>query len=306
MAYYGGTKSERPWPKMNIPIVAMNAFMVLLCMVMAWALLDQSPAEKGATPAPVVQVQSNANFKKILIATQDIGPGEKLHPSMFALELRPVDGVEELVLSDMAVIEEKFAGSIIVKGTPLYEPYINPTGNFSNLVTRQIPKGHRAVTVPVTNISGVEGWILPGSRVDVVWSTNHRGKDIVSIIVENALVVSAGNQAKVDSKEVKDPNTIPSSVTLVVPLKDAQKVNLAKASAGRLTLALRGDEDEDPVGSQITSLDGLIRARDLRLIDDVQGKVRVGRKDYLMKGGELIESSKAMAQLSAEELEELQ
>lgn len=291
MAYYGGAKSERPWPKMNIPIVALNAVMVVVCLFMAAALLNQPSTPLATTEVQGVEtVETNAVFQKILVATQDISPGDKLHPSMFSMELRPINGIEEHVATEKTIIEEKFAGSFIVSGSPLLKPYINPTGTVSNAVTRQIPRGYRAVTIPVTNISGVEGWITPGSRVDVVWSTSHRGKQIVSIIVENAQVVSSGREANVDRTQVKDPNSIVKSITLIAPLKAAQKINLAKSSAGRLTLSLRGDEDADTVGSQITSLDGLIQARDLRLIDDVQGKVRIGRTDYLMKGGELVKS----------------
>ena len=103
-------------------------------------------------------------------------------------------------------------------------------------------------------------------------------------------MVSAGKNTQVNPKEVKDAAMVPSTVTLVVPLKSAQKINLAKASNGKITLSLRGDEDNESVGSEITSLDGLIKANDLQLIESAQGVVRIEGQDYQMKSGELVPS----------------
>jgi Flp pilus assembly protein CpaB len=97
--------------------------------------------------------------------------------------------------------------------------------------------------VKVDEYSSVAGFLMPGSRVDViaVMSTNSsRGRDTVSRTILEDITVAAVGQQMADPK---DPTAnITRSVTLLVKPKAAALLHLADTK-GRIRLALRQQKD---------------------------------------------------------------
>lgn len=119
-----------------------------------------------------------------------------------------------------------------------------------------IPEGMRAVSVEVDEVIGVAGFVLPGTRVDVlatVMPGNDRRQTTTRIILQNVRAVAA------DQKYQQDINGEPQYVTVVTLLvspDDAESLTLA-ATEGRIQLALRNTLDAEEVdtrGRQITTL----------------------------------------------------
>jgi Flp pilus assembly protein CpaB len=99
-----------------------------------------------------------------------------------------------------------------------------------------LPPGERAVAIKVNAEKSVAGFVLPGSRVDVLATLNNErtGKES-RIILQNMLVLA------VDNKETKDADQrsmIGQTVTLSAKIEEAQKLSLAQ-SLGELQLVLR-------------------------------------------------------------------
>jgi pilus assembly protein CpaB len=111
-----------------------------------------------------------------------------------------------------------------------------------------ITPGMRAISVKVNEVIGVAGFVVPGTRVDVVTviSREENREDTLSrVVVSNVQVLSAGT--RYDQEEPKkDGKAIRSTVvTLMVSPVDAERVALAQAE-GQLMLTLRNPLDVDP------------------------------------------------------------
>jgi len=127
-----------------------------------------------------------------------------------------------------------------------------------------IPEGYRAVSVQINDVSGVAGLILPGSRVDVLFTRpGSMAEAITSTIMQNVKVLAMGKLVQagqtVDPKAPKVP-----VATLIVNPEQAKKLELAK-NEGRISLALRNpldpvsDGDMTPVSTEV--LDPLAATR---------------------------------------------
>lgn len=107
-----------------------------------------------------------------------------------------------------------------------------------------IPAGLRAVSVKVNEVIGVAGYVLPGTRVDVVAtvSPTQQPADMTSkVILTNVEVLAAGT--KIDRETDKNKPMPVSVVTLLVGPEEAERLTLA-ATEGKIQLALRNPLDK--------------------------------------------------------------
>ena len=103
-----------------------------------------------------------------------------------------------------------------------------------------IPPGMRAVSVRV-NESSVAGFVLPGTRVDVLLTGNPTGApdQQTTTVLENVAVIATGQ--KLERNAAGEPQMTP-VITLLVSPDDAQKLTLA-STQGQIQLALRNPLD---------------------------------------------------------------
>jgi pilus assembly protein CpaB len=107
-----------------------------------------------------------------------------------------------------------------------------------------IPPGLRAVSVRVNEVIGVAGYVLPGTRVDVVAtvSPTQSAQDMTSkVILTNVQVLAAGTKIERDTDKNK-PMAV-SVVTLLVDPDEAERLTLA-STEGKIQLALRNPLDK--------------------------------------------------------------
>lgn len=106
-----------------------------------------------------------------------------------------------------------------------------------------IPPGLRAVSVRVNEVVGVAGYVLPGTRVDVVATASPTSSpaDVASkVVLANVQVLTAGTRMEQDHDRGKPmPVTV---VTLLVTPEQAERLALATAE-GKIQLALRNPLD---------------------------------------------------------------
>ena len=110
-----------------------------------------------------------------------------------------------------------------------------------------IPPGMRAISVKVNEVVGVAGFVVPGTRVDVMVTLSKGGRDddtLTRVVVSNVTVLTAGT--RYDQENAKQGTPIPSTVvTLLVSPEDGERIALA-ASEGHIMLALRNPLDTTP------------------------------------------------------------
>lgn len=118
-----------------------------------------------------------------------------------------------------------------------------------------IPPGMRAVSVRVNEVVAVAGFVVPGTRVDVLLTGNPQGasESQTTTVLENVLVIAAGQ--KLERNAAGDPQSTP-VITLLVSPDDAQKVTLA-SSQGHIQLALRNPVDTKQLDIAASKANGL-------------------------------------------------
>jgi pilus assembly protein CpaB len=104
-----------------------------------------------------------------------------------------------------------------------------------------IPRGMRAVSVRVNEVVGVAGFVVPGTRVDVLLTGNPAGTNqpLTTTVLQNVEVLAAGQ--RLERSAAGDPQTA-SVVTLAVLPEDAQRLTLASVE-GKIQLSLRNPAD---------------------------------------------------------------
>lgn len=125
-----------------------------------------------------------------------------------------------------------------------------------------IPEGMRAMSVRVNEVVGVAGFVMPGTRVDVLVAVDDPGKahgdePMARTVVGNVLVLTAGT--RYDQAEARNGEPQRSSVvTLAVLPEDGERIALA-STQGQLSLALRNPADAEPTKTPGMKLSVLMR-----------------------------------------------
>ncbi|MGH9554536.1 MAG: Flp pilus assembly protein CpaB, partial [Terriglobales bacterium] len=109
----------------------------------------------------------------------------------------------------------------------------------------KIPQGMRAVSVRVREDIAVAGFVIAGTRVDVMLTGNIDEKNDPKLIttvtiLENLEVLTANQELQSDGTPKRDTTV----VTLLVTPDDAQTLTLA-VTQGKIHLALRNPLDRD-------------------------------------------------------------
>lgn len=103
-----------------------------------------------------------------------------------------------------------------------------------------IPTGMRAVSLRVNDVIAVSGFVLPGTRVDILLTGNPgTGDSVTTTVLENVAVLAAGQ--KLERNAAGEPQNT-AVITLLVSPEDAQKLTLA-SQEGRIQLTLRNPLD---------------------------------------------------------------
>ncbi|MDC0357511.1 Flp pilus assembly protein CpaB [Oligoflexia bacterium] len=287
--HFGGIQPGRQSDRTRTVLLA-SMFFIVLFSILAFFLLSTADPKGETTKTVVVETEAEIKMVEVLVPLRDVLPGIPLEAQMFRRESRPQVGVSNRTVRTFEEVRGHYARSLIVAGQPLHRDYITSVKP-TNALTASIPKGFRAVTIRVDARTSVEGFVRPGAKVDVVWASRISGQPGVTVIVQNAKVLSAERQT---ATEQKSGVPVPSTVTLLVTSKDAQKIQLA-STTGKLSLSLRGDADEvsDGQSRPITVNDLLGRRQvDGAVNANVEGSVTIGGEKWLMVDGKLVPSSK--------------
>ncbi len=145
----------------------------------------------------------------------------------------------------------------VAENEPLTEGKLAPLEAGAGLPP-SIPPGMRAISVKVNEVVGVAGFVVPGTRVDVMVTLSNRQREQESLtrtVVANVQVLTAGT--RYDQEKAKEGTPIPSTVvTLLVTPDDGERIALA-ASEGQLMLALRNPLDTNLVATNGVRTGGL-------------------------------------------------
>ena len=184
--------------------------------------------------------------------------GKKIESSDVQLHEWPQHIVPSGSFGDPSEVIGRVVRADAYAGEAILEDKLAPKGSeggFSSV----IPPGMRALTVSVNNYSGVGGFVLPSTRVDVlvtVPSPSRKGDSITKIILEDIKVLAVD---QIYEREKDDPVKV-QTVTLLVNPKQAEQLVLA-STEGKLQLSLRNTADRSTKMASGIKLKELIARR---------------------------------------------
>ena len=90
----------------------------------------------------------------------------------------------------------------------------------------RIPEGKRAVAIAINQVSGVSGYINPGSEVDILLTGQPQGfsERLTTTVLENVTVLSTGHRLEMDPDG--KPQNVPVINMLLTP-DEAELITLA-------------------------------------------------------------------------------
>ena len=189
---------------------------------------------KGSTTA--------APTRHVVVAASDLDIGAELGPSDVRVIDWPQTSVPQQAFADVKDVLGRGVVSPIVQNEPIL-PSKLASKDAGGGLPPAIPPGLRAVSVRVNEVIGVAGYVLPGTRVDVLATVNptDQHSDITSkVILTNVQVLAAGTKIERDVEKNK-PMPV-SVVTLLVGPEESERLTLA-SSEGKIQLALRNPLD---------------------------------------------------------------
>ncbi len=120
----------------------------------------------------------------------------------------------------------------------------------------RIPEGMRATAVRSNEITGVAGFLYPGSRVDLLVTFTPPGGNmpVTQTVLQNVEVLTAGQTIEPDPQGKPQQVNV---VTLLLNPEDSQKAQLASGQ-GNIQFVLRSGVDQKSVRLKATRLDELV------------------------------------------------
>ena len=204
---------------------------------------------RGNSPAPqVVVAPATVETSTIVVAARDLVFGESLNADSLREIPWPKANVPDGSYAKIAPLladGNHIVLTSVSPNEPILKWKISGAGARASLSAIVIP-GMRAVAVRINDVAGVGGFVLPGDRVDVLYTHNggngnNGDSSTTDILIQNVRVLAIDQVA--DQKK-SDPQLGKVATVEVVAL-DAEKIALAQ-STGSLSLTLRSAGSVDP------------------------------------------------------------
>jgi pilus assembly protein CpaB len=220
----------------------MRVFLILALALTVGSVFSYATYNYVKTPA---RTGNAVATKPVVVAATDLEIGTEVGTNDVHVVQWPADSVPTNAFGTA----EEVIGRGLISPMVQNEPFL-PTKLASKELGAglppAIPPGLRAVSVKVNEVIGVAGYVLPGTRVDVVAtvSTNMmQSTDMISkVILTNVPVLAAGT--KIDTESDKNKPIAVTVVTLLVDPEQAERLTLA-STEGKIQLALRNPLDKD-------------------------------------------------------------
>jgi pilus assembly protein CpaB len=194
-------------------------------------LMQNQPVKTVATPT-----------QPIVVASADLSLGAELKKEDLQVMSFPAGQAPTGTFAKPQDIIGRGLIVPVVKNEPILEAKLAPKEAGAGLPP-VVPEGMRAVSVRVNEVVGVAGYVLPGTRVDVVATASPAGQpgDTTSkVVLANVQVLTAGT--RIEQEEQGKPMQV-TVVTLLVTPEQAERLALA-STEGKIQLALRNPLDQ--------------------------------------------------------------
>jgi len=179
----------------------------------------------------------------VVVAKVPIGQGALISADMVQIKLFTKDTAPVNAVAKIEEVVGKQVVRVLDPGTP-----ITPREwNVSEQVTKNLPRGMRAMTLRLNLETGIAGFLLPGARVDILCfvpdSKDSRIKKS-KVFLQNVQVLAINHL--LTPPEGQGVVTNPVAATVAVTPKDAERLVWVQ-SGGNLSLVLRRPDEGEQV-----------------------------------------------------------
>lgn len=182
--------------------------------------------------------------KQVVVAAADMDIGAEVRREDIKVIDWPANSLPSNVISDPQEVVGRGLLLPVIENEPILPMKLASKEEGAGLPP-VIPPGMRAVSVRVNEVIGVAGYVVPGTRVDVVAtvSPTQNHQDMTSkVILTDVAVLAAGTKIERDTDQ-NQPVPV-NVVTLLVTPDESERLTLA-ANEGKIQLALRNPLDRE-------------------------------------------------------------
>jgi pilus assembly protein CpaB len=226
------------------------ALALLSGLAAAWLALNYLRQPEN----PIRTVEPSAT--EVVVAARDLSLGTILT----AEDVKVASWPGGLLPEGYSASVEEVLGRGVITNVVLNEPLIS-----SKIAVKEaggglpivIPEGYRGVSVRVDDVISIAGFVLPGTRVDVMVTLDEgaqQGNPVTKLMLQNVAVLTSGQVVEQDINGEPIQVTV---ITLLVNPDEAEQLVLA-ATRGRIQLALRNTLDMDSVTTQGARMSNLV------------------------------------------------
>lgn len=204
--------------------------------------------------SPAAEAAAVPTGPRVLVAKRALTAGTIITADALGFQPWPQELVKDAYFIDGEADMNALLGTVvrhpITAGEPVTQGSLVAPGDRGFLAAALGP-GMRAVTVPVSAMTGVAGFVFPGDRVDLVLTQEVEGEDdspslkAAETVLRN-LRVLATDQTTEQTTDENGKTVVRAfrTVTLEVTPKIAEKIAVAQ-TIGQLSLVLRSIADND-------------------------------------------------------------
>jgi len=245
-----------------------------------YVLQSMQPPVQAAAPAEAPAPRTTDVF----VPAAEIAAGTILTPDRLGrMALPPAAVTDEMFRADddgAQTLEGSVARQMLPRGVPITKAAIVRPGD-RGFLAAVLPQGKRAISIPVGEVTGVSGLILPGDRVDLILTYSVDGgtidaeRDIRAseTVMANLQVLAldrrlSQKQIAPDGSPITDAPPIARTATLAVTPQQAEMITLA-TTLGDLSLVLNSVHDGGDPKALEAGDDAMADADRQRMIEQI-------------------------------------
>lgn len=269
-----------------------------LVIAIGTALAARSMFAGASAPQAQAAAPVEPQGPKVLVAKRALPLGTIITADAVGYQLWPKEMVQDAYFVDGEADMKKLLGTVvryqITAGEPVTQGALVAPGD-SGFLAAALGPGMRAVTVPVSEKTGVGGFVFPGDHVDMMLTQSISGADgpplnTTETILRNLRVLATDQ--KTATKTTEDGKTIVQAfrtVTLEATPKIAEKIAVAQ-TVGTLSLSLRSladsqsDLDRAIAEGTFKVPDGLAKADEDKLLTKASKAAQDGPSTFVTGG----------------------
>lgn len=196
--------------------------------------------------------------KEVVVAAVDIKPGEQINETLIKTAEWPDEALPENAVTDVAQILGRSARYPIASNEVVTTAKLAAEGVGPGLEPI-IEEGKRAMSVAIKTHESAAGFVIPGSRVDIVMISKRSGTrgGKAKTILQNVQVIAV-NQAINNDPADEQQGHVVEMVTFMLTPEEAEMLALAQ-NTGSIQLILRNPTEDEFVKTKGVTQDELER-----------------------------------------------